>query len=98
MRRNEWHGDECGGRKFREDSREDFCFKIENEEIKSLCSNAGTPRNISFQQVKEALSHIEGVKQTHDLNIWALTTSKCAVSVHLAIGETIYLFELLIYH
>ncbi|CAH8856665.1 unnamed protein product [Trichobilharzia szidati] len=44
-----------------------------------------TPRGLNFNEVKNALIDIPGVKETHNLHIWSLTTNKMAISVHLAI-------------
>ncbi len=47
----------------------------------------GTPRGIDFNLVTMTLKQIPGVTEIHDLRIWSLTTSKIAMSVHLALGE-----------
>jgi cobalt-zinc-cadmium efflux system protein len=41
------------------------------------------PKHISFEKVKEFLNNKKGVKNIHDLHIWALSTSEVALSVHL---------------
>lgn len=43
----------------------------------------GVPTNISSIAVKEVLENLAGVKQVHDLHIWALSTKENALSVHL---------------
>ncbi|NXG65056.1 ZNT3 protein, partial [Hemiprocne comata] len=48
----------------------------------------GTPRGIEFEAVKELLLGVRGVKDTHDLHLWALTLSHLAVSVHVAIDTS----------
>jgi len=56
----------------------------------------GTPRGISFNEVKECLCSIDGVRELHNLRLWSLTVSKTAMSVHLALGIYLY-FSLVIY-
>lgn len=41
------------------------------------------PKKISLMQVHTFLSEIPGVKQVHDLHIWALSTQENALSAHL---------------
>lgn len=43
------------------------------------------PRNIIFEEVKKYLSSLEGVKEVHDLHIWAMSTTETALTVHLVI-------------
>lgn len=45
------------------------------------------PKEISLEAVKERLEKIPGVKQVHDLHIWALSTRENALSVHLWMPE-----------
>ncbi|XP_070802785.1 probable proton-coupled zinc antiporter SLC30A3 [Pituophis catenifer annectens] len=45
----------------------------------------GTPRGVEFQAVKETLLSVKGVKQVHNLHLWALTLSHHVVAVHLAV-------------
>ncbi|MCL5027810.1 MAG: cation diffusion facilitator family transporter [Bacteroidetes bacterium] len=46
------------------------------------------PRNIVFEEVKKYLSSLEGVKEVHDLHIWAMSTTETALTAHLVIpGE-----------
>lgn len=42
-----------------------------------------TPKNIKISEVKSYLTQLEGVKEMHDLHIWALSTTTTALSVHL---------------
>lgn len=42
-----------------------------------------TPKHIDAEQVHRDLSEIEGVQEVHDLHIWAISTRKVALSVHL---------------
>ncbi len=45
------------------------------------------PRNIDQEKVKNYLSTIEGVKEVHDLHIWALGTTKTALTAHLVMPD-----------
>ncbi|PAA47290.1 hypothetical protein BOX15_Mlig007962g2 [Macrostomum lignano] len=48
----------------------------------------GAPQGLDFNKVAAALSSIEGVKDVHNLRMWSLTTSRTALSVHLAIDKS----------
>lgn len=45
----------------------------------------GTPDHVDYEYVKADLQEIPGVKNTHSLHIWSLTTTRSALSAHLAI-------------
>jgi cobalt-zinc-cadmium efflux system protein len=47
----------------------------------------GVPREISSISIKQLLEAHVGVKQVHDLHIWALSTKENAMSVHLWMPE-----------
>lgn len=47
----------------------------------------GTPRNLNFEEVRDFILNVEGVKDLHDLRLWSLTMNKTALSVHLAIDK-----------
>ncbi|XP_041068964.1 zinc transporter 2-like isoform X2 [Carcharodon carcharias] len=47
----------------------------------------GTPKGMDFNQVKETLLLIDGVKAMHSLHIWALTINQPVLSVHIAIND-----------
>ncbi|KAL3314295.1 hypothetical protein Ciccas_007090 [Cichlidogyrus casuarinus] len=47
----------------------------------------GTPRGLDFNEVKSSLYEIPGVVEVHNLRMWSLTTTKAAVSVHLALSD-----------
>lgn len=47
----------------------------------------GVPRGISLTDVRHFLQEITGVKEVHDLHIWALSTQENALSVHLWMPE-----------
>ena len=42
---------------------------------------------MDFNDVKQTLLEVEGVREVHNLRIWSLTVNKCALAVHLALGE-----------
>ncbi|HSL89093.1 MAG TPA: cation diffusion facilitator family transporter, partial [Ignavibacteriaceae bacterium] len=41
------------------------------------------PQGISFDDVADFLNAIEGVKEVHDLHIWAMSTTEIALTAHL---------------
>lgn len=46
------------------------------------------PRSIQFEEVKKYLESLDGVKEVHDLHIWAMSTTENALTAHLVIpGE-----------
>lgn len=47
----------------------------------------GVPREISWAEVHESLLAQPGVKEVHDLHIWAISTQENALSVHLFMPE-----------
>ncbi|KTD48101.1 cation efflux system protein [Legionella quinlivanii] len=49
----------------------------------------GVPTGISLIAVRDQLEAIPGVKQVHDLHIWALSTRENALSVHLWMPEQV---------
>lgn len=55
----------------------------------------GAPRSVSFNEVKESLCSIEGVKELHNLRLWSLTVNKTALSVHLALDNSVSAQEVL---
>ena len=42
----------------------------------------GTPRAMRLEDIEQCLLDIKGVRQFHDLHVWALTSGKYHVSVH----------------
>ena len=42
----------------------------------------GTPEGVSLDQVKVAIGQIQGVTDVHDLHVWALTSGKNSLAVH----------------
>ncbi|XP_064597629.1 proton-coupled zinc antiporter SLC30A2-like [Liolophura sinensis] len=49
----------------------------------------GTPKGISFSDVKMSFYAIQGVKEVHNLRVWSLTISKTALSAHIAVEKGI---------
>ncbi len=45
------------------------------------------PKEIDIKKVKVFLEKMEGVKQVHDLHIWALSTTETALTAHLVVPE-----------
>lgn len=45
------------------------------------------PRSIDFEKIQSYLSSLEGVKEVHDLHIWAMSTTENALTAHLVMPE-----------
>lgn len=45
------------------------------------------PRTIDLEEVKKYLTSLDGVKEVHDLHIWAMSTTETALTVHLVIPQ-----------
>lgn len=45
------------------------------------------PDKVSFAEVKQYLEELPGVKQAHDLHIWAMSSSETALTVHLVMDK-----------
>jgi cobalt-zinc-cadmium efflux system protein len=43
----------------------------------------GVPRDIDSSEVRHYLGHLPGVKEVHDLHIWAMSTTGAALTAHL---------------
>lgn len=52
-----------------------------------LLSMDAVPRDINFDQVVEYFQSINGVKEVHDLHIWAMSTTEIALTVHLVMPD-----------
>lgn len=52
-----------------------------------LLSMDAVPKNIDVDDVVEYLKSIEGVKDIHDLHIWAMSTTETALTVHLVMPK-----------
>lgn len=52
-----------------------------------LLSMDAVPKNINIDDVVEFLKSIDGVKEIHDLHIWAMSTTETALTVHLVMPE-----------
>ena len=49
--------------------------------------HAGTPMDVDFDEIKNGLLAVRGVKSVHNLGIWSLTLNKTAVAAHLVLGK-----------
>ena len=45
------------------------------------------PKNINYNEVQEYLESLEGVKEVHDLHIWAMSTTETALTAHMIMPE-----------
>jgi cobalt-zinc-cadmium efflux system protein len=45
------------------------------------------PKQIDIEKVQSFLKNSKGVKNIHDLHVWAMSTSQVALSVHLYMPE-----------
>lgn len=46
----------------------------------------GVPRDISLQEVGQALASVDGVQHVHDLHVWTLDSSTYAISAHVVVA------------
>ncbi|RXN26501.1 zinc transporter 8-like protein [Labeo rohita] len=49
----------------------------------------GTPAGVNYNEVRERLLRVKGVKAVHNLHIWALTMNQAVLSTHVAIDDTV---------
>ncbi|XP_016138043.1 zinc transporter 8-like [Sinocyclocheilus grahami] len=49
----------------------------------------GTPAGVNYNEVREQLLKVKGVKAVHNLHIWALTMNQAVLSAHVAIDDTV---------
>lgn len=49
----------------------------------------GTPSDVNIADLKVAIKKIDGVKDVHDLHVWALTSGMNAMSAHVAVDDGI---------
>lgn len=52
-----------------------------------LLSMDAVPKEINVEGVKNFLKSVKGVKEIHDLHIWAMSTTEVALTVHLVMPE-----------
>lgn len=45
------------------------------------------PKNIDYDKVEKYLNSVKGVKEVHDLHIWAMSTTEIALTVHMVIPD-----------
>ena len=46
-----------------------------------------TPQHLDAEQIRTALMEIDGVREIHDLHIWAITSGLVALSAHVVIDD-----------
>lgn len=49
----------------------------------------GSPRHLDYSAVLNALQSVEGVRLAHSLQLWSLSLSQSAATVHLAVGNNV---------
>ncbi len=47
----------------------------------------GTPESVEFDEVRQALREIPGVRDVHDLHIWSLSSHDLALSAHVVVAD-----------
>jgi cobalt-zinc-cadmium efflux system protein len=47
----------------------------------------GTPENVEFTDVDEAMLAMPGVKGVHDLHVWSISSSELALSAHVMVTD-----------
>ena len=60
----------------------DLCVRV------FVCVCIGTPKHLDYEEVKNDLNAVEGVKQAHSLHIWSITLNRTALAAHLALGQS----------
>lgn len=60
-----------------------WSYRLIMESIEILLE--ATPKDIDFDQVKEAIAVVEDVEEVHDLHIWTLTSGMYALSAHIKV-------------
>ena len=54
-----------------------------------MMSVDAVPKNINLKEVETHLKRIPGVKEIHDLHIWAMSTPETALTVHLVMPQSV---------
>jgi cobalt-zinc-cadmium efflux system protein len=49
----------------------------------------GVPEGIGLSEIDKALSEVSGVKDIHDLHVWAITSGKVSFTAHLVIDKNV---------
>ncbi|KAG1947272.1 zinc transporter 8-like [Pimephales promelas] len=52
-------------------------------------SSTGTPAGVNYNEVRDQLLRVKGVRAVHNLHIWALTMNQAVLSAHVAIEDTV---------
>ncbi|MEK7377029.1 MAG: cation diffusion facilitator family transporter, partial [Candidatus Margulisiibacteriota bacterium] len=47
----------------------------------------GTPKDLNFDEITAAIKNIKGIKDVHDLHIWAITSGYRALSAHILVED-----------
>lgn len=47
----------------------------------------GVPAGVDLAQVRDCLAEFEGVREVHDLHVWAMSSSESAMTVHLVMPD-----------
>lgn len=47
----------------------------------------GTPGDVDLGEVRSFLADLDGVRDVHDVHVWALSSNRDALSAHLVVGE-----------
>ena len=62
-----------------------WSYRLIMESVDILLEAA--PREVTYDEVKKALSVIQGVEDVHDLHVWTLTSGMYALSAHVRVRE-----------
>lgn len=49
----------------------------------------GTPKDLDVAEIQEFLESLDGVRDAHDVHVWALSSNDYALSAHLVVGEEV---------
>jgi len=47
----------------------------------------GVPRGIDAAEIHAAIRAMAGIREVHDLHVWAITSGSTSLSVHVVVGE-----------
>jgi cobalt-zinc-cadmium efflux system protein len=61
------------------------CWALLRESLHILLE--GVPPGLSLHEIQSALSAVPGVQDVHDLHVWALTSGRNSLTVHLVLDE-----------
>jgi cobalt-zinc-cadmium efflux system protein len=49
----------------------------------------GTPRDVTVEEVTQYLEDLDGVVEVHDVHVWALDSTRSALSAHVVVGDEV---------